>query len=304
MVRRAFVVAVVLAICAGTAQGASAPLPPSSALVLAPSDFTSGAAVAADSTRSADGRQIFVRLFRAGARFGSMPLTAVVSLALVEPDASTAQLDFGAFQLSAATKSGRQQLAREFGAEFVKGLKLGSGGRKAPKSEKFTVGLPVTVGAAGLFLPLSDKTTLGTFHISMVFADVDRVVSVSVLMAEPNVSLAPADSRAALTAIQKRLAAVFAVANTAAPTIAGGTTVGQTLTADAGTWTGAPSSFSYGWSRCDASGANCQAIAGATTSTYQVGTADSGSTLVVGVTGANSVGSASATSAATAVVSS
>ena len=304
MVRRALVVAVITAVCAGAARGASAPIPPSSALVLAPSDFKSGAVVQSETNTSVSGKQLFLRVFKAGARFGSKSLATVVSVALVEPDASTAQFDFGDFELSAKTKSGRHEIAQIWALGFVKGLKLASGGRNPLKSEKFTVGLPTDVGPAGMLLPISDKTTLGTLHMSLAIADVDRVFSIVLLMGAPNAALAPGDARSALTAAEKRLATAFTVANTAAPTISGSAVVGQTLTADAGTWTGAPSSFGYSWSRCDATGASCRPIAGATTAAYQVGAADTGSTLIVGVTGANSVGSASATSAATSVVGS
>ena len=54
---------------------------------------------------------------------------------------------------------------------------------------------------------------------------------------------------------------------------------------DEGDWTGAPSNFSYSWARCDASGANCTPIAGATANRYSVGAADVGSTIRVTVTG-------------------
>src|SRR5581483_9428404 len=93
--------------------------------------------------------------------------------------------------------------------------------------------------------------------------------------------------------------------NTALPTISGQATVGQTLTAAKGTWTGTPTpTYTYQWKRCDTGGANCAAISGATHTTYTVATADAGSTLLVTVTAKNSVGSASANSAATAVVTS
>jgi uncharacterized repeat protein (TIGR01451 family) len=98
-------------------------------------------------------------------------------------------------------------------------------------------------------------------------------------------------------------AAPSAPSNTGVPTISGSTVVGQTLTANPGTWTGNPTpALSYQWQRCDAAGANCADIVGATSTTYVLTGADGGRRLRVVVTGTNASGSASAQSAPTAVV--
>jgi lysophospholipase L1-like esterase len=89
--------------------------------------------------------------------------------------------------------------------------------------------------------------------------------------------------------------------NTALPTISGTVQQGQTLTASPGTWTGTPS-YTYQWLRCAGNGAGCGPVAGATGSTYLLGSNDVDSTIRVSVTATNSGGAASATSAATAVV--
>ncbi len=61
-----------------------------------------------------------------------------------------------------------------------------------------------------------------------------------------------------------------------------------------GTWTESPTSYSYLWFRCNASGAECVSISGATKSTYTPGEADIGHTLKSRVTATNASGSASA----------
>ena len=95
----------------------------------------------------------------------------------------------------------------------------------------------------------------------------------------------------------------YAPTNTAAPTISGTPQTGQTLTAANGTWTSDTTpTFAYQWQRCDALGNGCAAITGATSQTYVVQSADEGKTLRVTVTATNSSGSASATSAQSAVV--
>lgn len=86
-------------------------------------------------------------------------------------------------------------------------------------------------------------------------------------------------------------------ANTAVPTITGTAQVGATLTATNGTWTGTPTpTYTRQWK---AGGTD---IAGATGTTYVPVEGDVGKTITVAVTGTNSAGNATATSAATAAV--
>lgn len=85
--------------------------------------------------------------------------------------------------------------------------------------------------------------------------------------------------------------------NTVAPSITGTATSGSTLTANPGTWTGRETpEISYQWNRAGTP------VSGATASTYVLGGPDVGSAMTVTVTGLNWAGTASATSAATAVV--
>jgi hypothetical protein len=95
--------------------------------------------------------------------------------------------------------------------------------------------------------------------------------------------------------------------NTAEPRITGSATVGSTLTATQGSWTGSPTGFTYQWVRCPRdgglpTGANCAAIGGATTTQYVVQSADVGLRLRVRVTATNADGSSTAASNATARV--
>jgi len=97
------------------------------------------------------------------------------------------------------------------------------------------------------------------------------------------------------------VAATGAPKNTLRPVILGDAFVGQTLRATNGRWTGAPTSFSYQWFRCDGSGGDCFRI-GASGRTYGVRFADVYSTLRVDVTAKNANGSATADSDSTDLV--
>jgi len=104
------------------------------------------------------------------------------------------------------------------------------------------------------------------------------------------------------TASVEPAGATAAPRNTAAPTISGTAKVGQTLTAENGTWTGEPTSYAYAWQECDADVAACVTIIGATGKTYRVQANDLGLRLRVRVTARNASGSRRANSAITAIV--
>lgn len=90
--------------------------------------------------------------------------------------------------------------------------------------------------------------------------------------------------------------------NTLKPVILGDAFVGQRLTATNGRWSGAPTSFSYQWNRCNASGGECFPIAGATGKTYGVSFTDVYSTIGVAVTAKNAEGSKTVSSDTTDLV--
>ena len=74
--------------------------------------------------------------------------------------------------------------------------------------------------------------------------------------------------------------------NTGLPTISGNAFVGQTLTATDGAWSGAPTSFTYQWQRCDTAARTAPDISGAT-GPPRAPAADAGTTLRIVVTATN-----------------
>ncbi|HEY8030212.1 MAG TPA: hypothetical protein VIE38_11940 [Gaiellaceae bacterium] len=85
--------------------------------------------------------------------------------------------------------------------------------------------------------------------------------------------------------------AMGAPINTVRPVVTGTAKQGQTLTATAGTWTGAGTiTYALQWWRCAADATNCSTIPNATSATYVLTAADVGLALKMRVTATNSVG--------------
>jgi hypothetical protein len=91
--------------------------------------------------------------------------------------------------------------------------------------------------------------------------------------------------------------------NDSPPTVSGTAQQGSTLTSSTGSWSGTtPITYTYQWQRCNSTGQSCAQVTGAVASTYVPTSADVGSTMRTSVTASNPAGSATASSAATAVV--
>lgn len=119
----------------------------------------------------------------------------------------------------------------------------------------------------------------------------------------------PRTSRRRTAAVSTLLAAALAALVAAAtalaarpgelsqPTLEGGPfRQGKTIAAGTGTWSNNPTSFSFRWQRCNASGAGCANISGATSQTYRLVQADVGQTVRVLVTARNADGARTANS--------
>jgi hypothetical protein len=124
----------------------------------------------------------------------------------------------------------------------------------------------------------------------------DRVV----VTASDAVGTTDTPTPSAVTAV---IAPGAAPVNSAPPTVSGTPTEGQTLAGADGTWAGAATiAFTYAWSRCDATGAACAAITGATSKTYVLTAADVDKTLRLSVTAKNTLGSQTETTGPTALI--
>jgi hypothetical protein len=134
----------------------------------------------------------------------------------------------------------------------------------------------------------------------LVDADAGRTIRVKVTASNADGSASAQSDHTA--SVDQAAASSAAPKNTATPTITGTAKVGQTLTANDGSWSGNPTSYTYVWQRCQADVASCAGIVGATGKTYGVRTADLGYRLRLVVTAKNEKGTATANSAITSIV--
>jgi hypothetical protein len=234
--------------------------------------------------------------------------SAVESVVLLHPDAAHAAAAVDGLNAYASTPAGRQALAKA-AADAARTLlaspairaKFGITGH--PTVSKVTVGLPSKPAADTTALPYTVVLSGVTIHYSAAYVQVDRAIDAVELISFKRA--APTSALAGLIAkARARMQVGFTVANTAAPTLSGTPTVGQTLTLDNGNWSGGAAQFAYLWQRCAADGSTCvplDAPAGATT--YVVSPDDAGSTIRVSVTASNTVSQAQATSTQTVVAS-
>jgi hypothetical protein len=82
---------------------------------------------------------------------------------------------------------------------------------------------------------------------------------------------------------------------TASPSVSGTAAAGRQLTALSGTWAGSGTiAYAFRWSRCNASGARCNPIRGATSPTYRLVGRDVGKTVALMVEATDATGTAAA----------
>ena len=207
--------------------------------------------------------------------------------------AAKAQTDAAGFRRLLTTRAGRKEL----GASFARSL-------RPIRAKTVTVSPPSAV-AAGEFayrFTITATTNKGTVRVGFAFVRVDRALGILFALARKGARV----TSGSLVSLAKKQAthfrSGFTIGNVTPPTITGTPAQGQTLTADRGRWSGGPEQYTYQWKRCDAAGANCVDIAGATTATYTVTPADAGTTLGVRVQATNALSTLTVESALTAVV--
>ena len=288
----------VVAFAAPSSARTDAAEPTTAEMTLAVSDLP-GAKVAKQRyiKAAAPATSTYSREFRPGVRIGSTFLVLLDTEVSLYPTPALAAKDLQEVRTLLSTKQGRALFGEALAAGFRQTSKL------KLKLKRVAVTQPVSLGAGQLSLHVAATFVLvnkkmHTMHLA--FVQTDRALAS--FFAMPLNRLPKADLRKLAQLQSARFQRSFTIASVAVPTVTGTATPAQTLTATPGDWSGAPSSFTYQWSRCDSTATTCADIPGATAATYVVAAEDAGSVLRATVVAGNSVSSAAATSAVTAPV--
>lgn len=223
----------------------------------------------------------------------SGPLVFISDEVDLYAQATKAQSDAAAFKRLVSTKAGRKFL----GTQFARGL-------RPLKTKRVTVSAPagISAGEFAFRFTITAVTNRGTIRVGFAVVRIHRAVGVMFVVAKPGSRVAGARLVSLVRMQEAHFRGGFTIGTVAVPTIAGTAAQGQTLTADRGRWSGGPEAFTYQWKRCDAAGANCADIAGATAATYVITPADAGFTLGVRAQATNPLSTLTAESPLTAVV--
>jgi hypothetical protein len=272
------------------AASAVASTPDVASMTLQPSDVP-GAKVTHQGAVSEKGYlAAYEREFAFSTPSGSARLIDIEAETMVAATPATATKDVAAAEAGFRSKTGR--------ALFIKTVAK----QARVKTSAVAVG-PLRKVAGydqGFQMAVSVKTKLGRVYETVVYLRLDRV---AVFMLEVGLRPIGAGTTSKYTSlIASHIGTALAPAAVSPPTITGTAQQGQTLSASPGTWTADDATFAYQWQHCDAAGANCTDIAGATAQTYTVAATDVNTTLRVVVKASNRFGAPTASSAQTAVV--
>jgi hypothetical protein len=270
--------------------GAPAALPDVAAMNLQATDVPGAKVVTQHAVNEKGYLAAHLRTFMFAVPNGSARLVSIQSETKLAASPLAAKGDVVAVDKALRSKGGRQafvvSVARQLKVK-TSAVMVGKLRRVAGYDE--SVELPTSITVKGIRV-----------YENLSFLSLDRV---AVLVVETGLRPIGAAVTAKYTnAIAGHIRTELAPVTVGPPGVTGTAQQGQTLTATPGTWSAADATVGYQWRRCDAAGANCADIPGATTSTYAVTPADVGTTLRVVVTATNRFGSAPATSAQTAVV--
>jgi hypothetical protein len=214
----------------------------------------------------------------------------------MEDDVSIGKTVSDAQTLIAALPLGLLLESTQIGKEFTKASGV--------KTTYVKVGKPSTMGIGddSVASVIRIGTRFGEFRFVFAALRVGQLDSAYYFVGTPREKLGLAEAKALGRLSLNQIKTAMAPQSTTPPTISGSAAIGQTLGVVPGTWLGFPTAYTYQWQRCDATGANCVAILGATSQSYVVSEDDANATLRLLLGTQNAYGAGTATTAQTAVV--
>ncbi len=288
---------VALAIAGGTVRAAAAAptaTAPNLALIaIGPADLKGAKVARQKYVKNPDVVASYEREFKEGASIGHGLTLLLENDIDAFATAAGAHTDYVGIKKLFGSKAGR--------ALFTAGILSDAKKEEKKKgSAKVTFGRMQSLGAGGetFFLPVTVTLSSIRFPVAISVTRADRVESTLFVMGFPRTKIVPADIAKLQRIVAGHVATAFTPTSTGLPTITGAAIPGQVLTGADGTWTNEPTSFTRSWLRCDAAGANCAAIAGATTSSYTVQPGDAGLTIRYSVVATNASGTSKAAASA------
>jgi hypothetical protein len=291
--RRAPIVAAALALAlpAGAAAQTPAGIPDLAQMAVAPGDLPPGTTVEDQGSFPFPGYGSYYRDFRfsraAARRTGVKSLESDVALLKTRKGASGT---FATLRSAYRGSSGRMyvRIVAELSGMTVRRVRIGAQHRVALGDGAFVVRATVT-------------TRHGKVGVALAVVALDRAVGEIDTIGRARGAHMMRETRTALAAAVARLRRGLSPVSVSAPTVSGTAKVGAVLHATSGSW-GAftkPTSFAYQWERCDAQGAACTTLAGATAADYVIVDGDRSSTLKVTVTATDAMGATTAVSTPT-----
>lgn len=262
-------------------------------MTLQASDFAGSRATGQAGTGSGPVASSYERVIRLAHPYGASRYRVLDSIALVAVDLRSA--------VRLYHQLGREFSSRAHRVDVLRNL-LESSGVAAEVQAAWLLtprGLGVDDSSmeAGFVVELRDHRRI---DISMTLVRVDRVIDANLALGTGS-AVKRADG-VALTRLEAgHIAGGLVPLGIIQPIVTGTVARGQVLTVSTGTWRGSPTTFSYRWQRCTATG--CTDIPGAGAAIYRVTDADSGASLRAVVTATSRFGSGVAVSATTASVS-
>jgi hypothetical protein len=226
-----------------------------------------------------------------GARFAEVAAEVVLTPSVEVATATFAVLD-AELRSPIGRKLTRTKTIQEYGRRRVR-----------PRDIKFASTRSLGVGNESIVLPWSVRVRGVLHRDDAIRLRVDRVVESLELTGAPGGRVSFAEVVGFAGKMANRIRAGLSPLNSVAPVIGGMAVHGQTLVASNGTWSNGATIFVYQWERCDATGANCAPIAGASGQSYTLTAADVAATVRVSVTATSGPGlSTTATSTPSVVV--